>query len=186
MRRGIKGISVRNAMLAIAAIMLLANIPFANAQTTGKTSVSVQIMVYVPAILNLTLDFSSSGIAQLVAHLGDSLDERGNGFELKSNSVVSLGAAHVISNLSSGYSIIVQSMNGCALKNQDSGGTVNYDLLLGGIPAVRQGDSFKLNCSGTTPFEGKVLPVSIALGNVPSNAAPGLYADNLLFNIMAN
>ena len=186
MRRGIKCISVRNTMLVIAATILLASIPFVNAQTSGKTSVSIQIMVYVPSILNLTLDFSSSGIAQLVAYLGDSRDVRGKGFELKSNSVVPLGAAHVISNLSSGYSIVVQSMNGCALKNQDSEGTVNYDLILGGIPAMRQGDSFKLNCCGTTPFEGRVLPVSIALGNVPSNAAPGLYADNLLFNIMAN
>ena len=173
-------------MLAIAAVILLAGIPSVNAQSTSKTSVSIQIMVYVPAILNLTLDFSSSGIAQLVAHLGDSPDMRGKGFELKSNSVVPLGAAHVTSNLSSGYSIVVQSMNGCALKNQDSEGTVKYDLLLGGIPAERQGDSFKLNCCGTTPMEGRMLPVSIALGNVPSNAAPGLYADNLLFNIMAN
>ncbi|OQB95621.1 MAG: hypothetical protein BWX81_01835 [Spirochaetes bacterium ADurb.Bin110] len=186
MRRGIKGISVRNAMLVTAIMILLASIPCANAQTTGKKSVSIQIVVYVPAILNLTLDFSASGVAELVAYLGDPPDLRGKGFELKSNSIVSLGAAHVTSNLSSGYSIVVQSMNGCALKNQDSEGTVKYDLLLGGIPAERQGDSFKLNCCGTTPFEGRVLPVSIALGNVPSNAAPGLYADNLLFNIMTN
>ncbi|HOE98814.1 MAG TPA: hypothetical protein PKW91_03600 [Rectinema sp.] len=186
MRRGIKDISLGNVMLAIAAVILLAGIPSVNAQSTGKTSVSIQIMVYVPAILNLTLDFSTSGATELVGYLGDTSDANGKGFELKSNSVVSLGAAHVISNLSSGYSIVVQSMNGCALKNQDSQGTVKYDLLLGGIPALRQGDSFKLNCCGTTPMEGQMLPVSIALGNVPSNATPGLYADNLLFNIMAN
>ena len=66
MRRGIKDISLGNVMLAISAVILLAGIPSVNAQSTGKTSVSIQIMVYVPAILNLSLDFSTSGATELV------------------------------------------------------------------------------------------------------------------------
>jgi len=64
-------------MLVIAAVIMLAGIPSVNAQSTGKTSVSIQIVVYVPAILNLTLDFSTSGTTELVAYLGDTSDANG-------------------------------------------------------------------------------------------------------------
>ena len=77
MRRGIKDISLGNVMLAIAAVILLAGIPSVNAQSTSKTSVSIQMMVYVPAILNLTLDFSTSGATELVGYLGDTSDANG-------------------------------------------------------------------------------------------------------------
>ncbi len=70
-------------MLAIAAVILLAGIPSVNAQSTGKKSISIQIVAYVPAILNLTLDFSTSGATELVGYLGDTSDANGKGFELK-------------------------------------------------------------------------------------------------------
>ncbi len=156
------------------------------AQTSNKTSATIQLAVYVPPILTLSVNFASGGVTQITGHIGNTPGTYNNGFELRPNSIFTLGAARIVSNLTSSYSIVIQSMNSGTLKNQDSGSEIAYDLLIGGIPAARYGDAFRVVSSIKTPRDGIELPVSIALGNIPPNASSGLYADNLLFNIMAN
>lgn len=155
-----------------------------SAQTSNKTSVSVHLVAYVPPVLKLSLNFSTDGFARVNGYLGDSSPK--DGFELKSNSTFTLGAARIVSNLGSSYSIVVQSMNNGKLKNQESGNEIHYDLLIGGVPTARYGDAFRMVSAIRTSGAGMDLPVSIALGNIPSGASFGLYSDNLLFNVMAN
>jgi len=162
-----------------------------SAQTSNRTSTSIRLTVHVPSVLQLSLDFGNGGVAQINGYLGDSLEAlQGSftqgGFALASNSTFSLGCAKIISNLASSYSIIVQSMNGCRLKNLTSGSEISYSLLIGGVPTKQYGDAFRMTTSIRTPREGTELPVSIALGAIPTNAAFGAYTDNLLFNVSAN
>ncbi|GAB6276063.1 MAG: hypothetical protein SAMD01599839_06030 [Rectinema sp.] len=156
------------------------------AQTSNKTSVTLHLSVYVPPVLQLSVDFASGGVTQLTGHIGNTPGTYNNGFELRPNSIFTLGAARIVSNLNSSYSIVIQSMNNGKLKNQTSGSEIAYDLLIGGIPAARYGDAFRVVSSIKTSRDGTELPVSIALGNIPSSASAGLYTDNLLFNVMAN
>jgi hypothetical protein len=156
------------------------------AQSTNKTSVTIHLSVYVPPALKLSLDFASSGVTQIAGYLGSSPGTARAGFELKPNAVYTLGMAHIISNLNSSYSIVVQSMNGGVLKHQSADSEIPYSLLVGSVPAVRYGDAFRVVSSLRTPRDGLALPVSIALGNIPPSASVGVYTDNLLFNIMAN
>lgn len=156
------------------------------AQTPNTTTATIHLTVYVPPVLKLSVDFASNGVTQITGHLGNTSNAYNNGFELKSNSTFTLGAARIVSNLSSSYSIVIQSMNNGKLKNQDSGSEIDYNLLVGGVPAARYGDAFRVVSSIRTSRDGTELPVSIALGSIPSSASSGLYTDNLLFNIMAN
>lgn len=181
MMRGIRG-AIAKAFFALA---LLAVLPV-SAQSPNKTSVTIHLSVYVPPTLKLSLDFASGGVAQITGHLGTTPGTPKSGFELKPNAVFTLGTAHIVSNLSSSYSIVVQSMNGGTLKHDNSESEIAYSLLVGGVPAARYGDVFRVVSSMRTPREGLALPVSIALGNIPSSASAGVYTDNLLFNIMAN
>ncbi len=157
------------------------------AQTSNNTSVTLHLSVYVPPVLQLSVDFASGGVTQITGYLGNTTSPaHTDGFELKPNTIFTLGAARIVSNLNSSYSIIVQSMNNGTLKNQASGSAIAYALLIGGEPAARYGDAFRIVSSIKTPRDGTELPVSIALGDIPSSASYGLYTDNLLFNIMAN
>jgi len=181
-----KGIS-RTTIRSLLAIMLILSLPFAVfAQTPNRTSATIQLMVYVPPVLQLSLDFAQNGVANVVGYLGSNSSGFKNSFELKPYAVFNLGAARLVSNLTSSYSIVVQSMNGGKLKNQSSGSEISYDLLIGGMTAVRSGDSFRLVTAMKTARNGTDLPVSIALGSIPASASYGLYSDSLLFNVMAN
>ncbi len=179
--RGIRG-SIAKACLVLA----LFAVSSVAAQTSNRTSVAIHLSVYVPPTLQLSVDFASGGVTQITGHLGTTPGDSDSGFEIRPNAVFTLGAARIVSNLSSSYSIVIQSMNSGTLKNQDSDSEIAYSLLIGGVPAARYGDAFRVVSSVRTPREGTELPVSIALGNIPSSAAAGLYTDNLLFNIMAN
>ncbi len=181
-----KGIS-RIAIRSFLAIILILSLPFAaSAQTPSKTSATIQLAVYVPPVLRLSLDFAPNGAANIVGYLGTNPVGFKNGFELKPYSIFNLGTARLVSNLSSSYSIVVQSMNRGKLKNQSSGSEIAYDLLIGGMPAARYGDSFRMVTAMKTARDGTDLPVSIALGNIPASASYGVYSDSLLFNVMAN
>ncbi len=158
----------------------------ASAQSTGKTSTTIQLTVIVPPVLQLSLNFGDSGVAQINGYLGDSSPACGAGFAIAPNETIALGAARLVSNLSSGYSIIVQSANGGALKSQTSNSEISYNLLIGGVPVTRCGDSFTIASLARTMRDGTELPVSIALGAIPAGASSGIYSDNLLFNVSAN
>jgi len=168
--------------LAIALGALLS----AGAQSTGKTSTTIQLTVIVPPVLQLSLNFGNGGAAQINGYLGDSAQASSAGFAIAPNATIALGAARLVSNLSSGYSIIVQSANGGALKSPTSNSEISYNLLIGGVPVARSGDSFTLASMSRTMRDGTELPVSIALGTIPAGASSGIYSDNLLFNVSAN
>lgn len=181
-----KGFS-RIVKCTILAIAMILSLPFAAfAQTPNRTSATIQLTVYVPPVLRLSLDFAQNGAANIVGYLGSNPAGFRNGFELKPYSIFNLGAARLVSNLASSYSIVVQSMNGGKLKNEDSGSEIAYDLLIGGMPVARYGNSFRLVTAMKTARDGTDLPVSIALGNIPASAPNGVYSDSLLFNVMAN
>jgi hypothetical protein len=186
--RRIDGLIARIAFLLAFGVFLAFS---SSAQTSNRTSTSIQLTVYVPSVLQLSLDFGNAGVAQINGYLGNSLGSmQGSfaqgGFALASNSTFSLGNAKIVSNLGSSYSISVQSMNSGRLKNFASGSEISYSLLIGGVPTMQYGDAFRMTSSLRTPREGIELPVSIALGTIPTNAAFGAYTDNLLFNVSAN
>lgn len=157
-----------------------------HAQSMGRTSISIQLTVVVPPVLQFSLNFGTGGAAQITGYLGDSAPSSGMGFAIAPNATFALGDAHLVSNLSSGYSIIVQSANGGALRSQSSDCEISYNLLIGGVPAARCGGGFTVASSMRTTTYGTELPVSIALGAIPSSASTGIYSDNLLFNVSAN
>ncbi len=177
---------IRDAILKTFFVLALLAVVPVTAQRSNNTSVTIHLSVYVPPIIELSLDFASGGVTQITGHLGNNPSTAKSGFELKPNTVFTLGTANVVSNLRSSYSIVVQSMNNGTLKNQESNSEIAYSLLIGGVPAARYGDAFRVASSVRTSREGLALPVSIALGDIPSSASTGLYTDNLLFNIMAN
>ncbi len=158
----------------------------AHAQSAGKTSTTIQLTVVVTPVLQFSLNFGNSGAAQINGYLGETTSSATAGFAIAPNATIPLGAARLVSNLASGYSIIVQSTNGGALKNQTSNSEITYDLLIGGVPIARHGNCFTLASTARTMKDGIELPVSIALGSIPPGASSGIYSDNLLFNVSAN
>ena len=93
----------------------------------ASKSVTIQIVAYVPPVLNLSLDFSRSSAIQLVGYLpGEEADVgdigySGNGgrFEIRRGATIDLGNARLFSNMMSSYSVNVSSANGGNLRSPD-------------------------------------------------------------------
>lgn len=181
--RRIAGNSAKTALILAIALCAAFSV---GAQTQGASSTSISISVRVPPVLQFSLNFGTGGGARIAGYLGGAGTASADGFVITPNSTVALGDARIVSNLGSGYAIIVQSSNGGTLKNPNSSSEISYDLLIDGVPAVRQQGSFMLSSSMRTSRNGSELPVSIALGSIPAGASAGVYSDNLLFNVSAN
>ncbi len=182
MRKAVGFVAKTMLVLAVA----LGALSSVGALSTGKTSATIHLTVIVPPVLQLSLNFGNGGVAQINGYLGNFAPSSRVGFAIVPNATIPLGTARLVSNLSSGYSIIVQSSNGGALKSQTSNSKISYTLLIGGVPVARSGDCFTIASMSRTMRDGTDLPVSIALGAIPTGASSGIYSDNLLFNVSAN
>ncbi|MCX8014336.1 MAG: hypothetical protein N3A02_08625 [Rectinema sp.] len=172
--------------IALAAILSLVMLNAVFGQAQSKTSATIQITVIVPKVLQFSADFARNGIADITGYLGSPASASRNAFEIRPNTVFNLGYARLVSNLSSNFSIYIQSANGGKLRNPQSGSELPYSLLIGGMQTVRSADGFRFTTCMKTSRDGAELPVSIALADIPATASAGLYSDSLLFNVMAN
>ncbi len=154
------------------------------AQTSNRTSVCDHLSVYVPPTLQLSVDFASGGVTRSPTprrHPGDS----DSGFESGLMQSSPWSSAHRLQpqlKLLHCHPVDEQRYTEESGLRQRNSLQPPYRRRPGGaLRRCVQGCLFSQDTPG-----GHELPVSIALGNIPSSAAAGLYTDNLLFNIMAN
>jgi len=170
----------------------------ANAQNaaTGK-SATMRLIASVPAVLQLSLDFSANSNIQLIGYIpGNTAPaakvaygrSEGSRFEIKAGTMVNLGNASIFSNISSSYSVDVFSSNSGLLRDPSFATTASipYQLLLGDTAATARGGSFTFARSGKSAKSASALMVALVIGDVPASAPAGTYTDQLLFSITAN
>ncbi|MCE1196569.1 hypothetical protein LWX53_08755 [bacterium] len=181
----------KRCFFALLAFIALAG---ASVQAQASRTAAIQIVAVVPAVLRLSLDFSSDATVQLAGYIpgtdaAPALHSRsaGAGFEIKPGAKVDLGKAKLLSNLSS-CSVKVYSANGGTLRGEsgDAGSSIPYQLQLGDAAAEARGGTFTFSARGRTTRDGDPLTVALAIDSVPTNAGSGIYTDQLMFAISAN
>ncbi|PKL07067.1 MAG: hypothetical protein CVV53_01165, partial [Spirochaetae bacterium HGW-Spirochaetae-9] len=126
-------------------VLAAAGNTYAQSRAVSKTAI-IQIVAYVPPVINLSLDFAKDSTARLVGYLpedGGYGSESKNtvndkaGFAIRTGATIDLGNARLFSNLMSSYSVNVYSANGGSLRNpaDTSSESIPYQLRFGNILA---------------------------------------------------
>jgi len=158
-----------------------------------SSSISIQIVAYVPPLVKLDLDFSDNGSVRLAGYSPGLDSFQGGGtqsgqasFELTQGATVALGTASLFSNIMGSYSIVVQSANGGYLKDSlaTESSLVPYQLNLGNQASLARQGNFTFTAGGKSSKHSPHLPVSITIGEVPESLH-GKYSDQLVFSIVA-
>ncbi|HWR10627.1 MAG TPA: hypothetical protein VN445_02290 [Rectinemataceae bacterium] len=185
--------------LAVFTALALATLTgtYAQQASTSK-SVSIQLVAVVPAMLKLSLDFSTDTTIQLSGYIPGnetysgnirSARSEGSRFEIKSGSTIDLGNARLFSNLRSSYSVNVYSANGGSLRDPSGADSaaIPYQVCLGNTTTSARGGTFSFAGPGmSTTMEGSSLRVALVINNVPQTASSGFYSDQLMFSVSAN
>lgn len=159
----------------------------------SSSSVSIQIVAYVPPVVKLDLDFSDNGSVRLAGYSPGSGTFPGGGtqagqtsFALEQGATVSLGTASLFSNILGSYSIVVQSANGGYLRDSMAAESslIPYQLNVGSQASMASHGSFTFTAGGKSGKHSPYLPVSITIGEVPESTH-GKYSDQLVFSIVA-
>lgn len=169
---------------------------YAQSRAVSK-SVTIQIVAFVPPVINLSLDFSKDSTARLIGYLPDEGTQGSDvelsrkddyGFEIRKGATIDLGNARLFSNLLSSYYVNVHSTNGGSLRNQAamSSEAIPYQLRFGTSLASAEGGSFKFPTAGKSSLNSPSHRVALEIGEVPLSAAYGSYTDQLMFSVSVN
>lgn len=168
---------------------------YAQSNAVSK-SVTIQIVAYVPPVLNLSLDFSRNSAILLIGYLpgeeanNSDIGHSGSGgrFEIRRGATIELGNARLFSNLITSYSVKVYSSNGGKLKSSADAGQelIPYQLRFGNSLASAVGGSFTFAAAGKSSYSSEPRGVALEIGDVPVSATNGFYTDQLMFSVSAN